>query len=139
MIGPGATPLCQACSDEAVQVPPSERADASFEAEARGAVGGVCGFYQVGVCRYGLKLNHLGTAGFGPWLHLPGFHLGYLFLTHSHVFIDPFSVGLKEKHVKHPCYFDTHPKKVTGAGTQPELAIEGYLQAIKRSSVKEHS
>ena len=27
------------------------------------------------------KLNHPGTAGFGPGLHLLGFHLGYLFLT----------------------------------------------------------
>ena len=24
------------------------------------------------------------TAGFSPWFHLPGFHLGYLLLTHSH-------------------------------------------------------
>ena len=25
------------------------------------------------------------TAGFSPWFHLPGFHLGYPFLTHSHI------------------------------------------------------
>ena len=35
-------------------------------------------------CGYGSKLNQ-GTAGFSPWLHLPGFHFGHLFLTHSHV------------------------------------------------------
>ena len=34
---------------------------------------------------YGSKLTHHGTAGFGPWFHLLGFHLGYLFLTHSHI------------------------------------------------------
>ena len=28
----------------------------------------------------------VGTAGFGPWFHLPGFPFGYLFLTHTHVF-----------------------------------------------------
>ena len=33
---------------------------------------------------YGSQLNHQGTAGFSPWFHLPGFHLGHLFLTHSH-------------------------------------------------------
>ena len=31
------------------------------------------------------KLNHEGTAGFSPCFHLPRFHLGYLFLTHSHL------------------------------------------------------
>ena len=36
-------------------------------------------------CGYGLKLNHQGTAGFGPCVHLQGFHFGYIFLTHSHV------------------------------------------------------
>ena len=30
---------------------------------------------------YGSKLSQ--TAGFGPCFHLPGFHRGYLFLTHS--------------------------------------------------------
>ena len=35
--------------------------------------------------RYGSKLNHQGTAGFGPCFHLPGFHFGYIFLTHSHM------------------------------------------------------
>ena len=33
---------------------------------------------------YGSKLSHQGTAGFGPCVHLPGFHFGYLFLTHTH-------------------------------------------------------
>ena len=31
------------------------------------------------------KLNHQGTAGFGHGFHLPGFHFGYPFLTHSHL------------------------------------------------------
>ena len=30
----------------------------------------------------GSKLSHQGTADFGPCCHLPGFHFGYLFLTH---------------------------------------------------------
>ena len=34
---------------------------------------------------YGSKLSHQGTAGFGPCFHLPWLHLGYLFLTHSHM------------------------------------------------------
>ena len=34
---------------------------------------------------YGSKLHHQGTAGFGPCFHLPGFHFGNLFLTHSPV------------------------------------------------------
>ena len=29
----------------------------------------------------GSKLNQQGTADFGPWFHLPGFHVGYLLLT----------------------------------------------------------
>ena len=29
-------------------------------------------------------VSHEGTAVFGPWFHLPGFHFGYLFLTHTH-------------------------------------------------------
>ena len=33
---------------------------------------------------YGSKLSHQGTAGCSPSFHLPGPHLGYLFLTHSH-------------------------------------------------------
>ena len=33
---------------------------------------------------YGTKFSHQGTAGFSPWFHLPGFHFGYPFLTHSH-------------------------------------------------------
>ena len=31
----------------------------------------------------GSKLNHQGTAGCSPSFHLPGFHFGYIFLTHS--------------------------------------------------------
>ena len=34
---------------------------------------------------YGSKLNHQGTAGFGPCFHLSGFHCGHVFLTHSRV------------------------------------------------------
>ena len=34
---------------------------------------------------YGSKLNHQGTAGFSPCFHLPGFHFGYIFLTHSQI------------------------------------------------------
>ena len=30
-------------------------------------------------------MKHQGTAGFSPFSHLPGFHFGYLFLTHSHL------------------------------------------------------
>ena len=32
---------------------------------------------------YGSKFNHRGTAGFRTGFHLPGFHFGYLLLTHS--------------------------------------------------------
>ena len=32
---------------------------------------------------YESTLNHQGTAGFGPFFHLPGFYFGYLFLTHT--------------------------------------------------------
>ena len=35
-------------------------------------------------CEYEPKQNHQGTAGFSPWFHLPGFHFGCPFLTHSH-------------------------------------------------------
>ena len=35
----------------------------------------------VSISYLGYKLNHNKTAGFSPWFHLPGFHLGYLFLT----------------------------------------------------------
>ena len=38
---------------------------------------------------YGSKSNHQGTAGFGPCFHLLGLHLGYLFLTHSHISARP--------------------------------------------------
>ena len=34
---------------------------------------------------YGSKLNHQGTAGFSPCFHLPGFHFGYIFLTHGYL------------------------------------------------------
>ena len=34
---------------------------------------------------YGSKLDHQGTAGFGPCFHLQGFHFGYICLTHSHI------------------------------------------------------
>ena len=34
---------------------------------------------------YGSKLNHQGTADFSPCFHLPGFHFGYLCLTHSQI------------------------------------------------------
>ena len=34
---------------------------------------------------HGSKLNHQGTAGFGPCFHLPGFRFGYIFLTHSQI------------------------------------------------------
>ena len=33
----------------------------------------------------GSKLNHQGTTGFGPCCHLPGFHFGYLVLTHCQI------------------------------------------------------
>ena len=36
-------------------------------------------------CGCGSKLIHQGTAGLSPCFHLPRFHFGYLFLTHSHV------------------------------------------------------
>ena len=29
----------------------------------------------------GLKLKHQGTVGFGPFFHLPGLHMGYLFVN----------------------------------------------------------
>ena len=32
-----------------------------------------------------LDMGMEGPAGFSPWFHLPGFHFGYLFLTHSHL------------------------------------------------------
>ena len=32
-------------------------------------------------------VDHDGTAGFSPCFHLPGFRFGYLFLTHSHIYI----------------------------------------------------
>ena len=32
-----------------------------------------------------VKIKPPGTAGFGRWLHVEGFHFGYPFLTHSHV------------------------------------------------------
>ena len=35
---------------------------------------------------YGSQLDHQGTAGFSLCFHLPGFHFGYLFLTHTHLF-----------------------------------------------------
>ena len=38
---------------------------------------GFCQCYESFGC--GSKLNHQGTAGFGPCCHLPGFHFGYLF------------------------------------------------------------
>ena len=41
----------------------------------------------------GSKLSHQGTAGSCLWFHLPGFHFGHLFLTHSHV-------GLSQKLVQ---------------------------------------
>ena len=40
---------------------------------------GALGHAQDEVCGYGSKLNHQGTAGFGPYSHLPGFHFGYFF------------------------------------------------------------
>ena len=36
-------------------------------------------------CGHGSKLNLQVTAVFSPWFHLPGFHVGHIFLTHSHV------------------------------------------------------
>ena len=33
----------------------------------------------------GSKLNRRGYAGFGPCFHLPGFHFGTGFLSHSHI------------------------------------------------------
>ena len=42
--------------------------------------------------RGGSKLNHQETAGFSPCFHLPGFHFGYLFLTHSHVCVTTASI-----------------------------------------------
>ena len=38
---------------------------------------------------YGSKLNHQGTTGFSPCVHLPKFHVGYRFLTHSIPIFDP--------------------------------------------------
>ena len=43
-----------------------------------------------GTSGYGSKLIHQGTADFSPCFHLPGFHFGYLFLTHSQVKRDRF-------------------------------------------------
>ena len=58
-------------------------------AESRGAHG--AGVPSKRICLgqaeygYGTQLNHQGTAGFSPCFHLPGFHLGYLFLTHRNM------------------------------------------------------
>ena len=38
---------------------------------------------------YGSKMNHQGTAGLSPCFHFPGFHFGYIFLTHCHMGILP--------------------------------------------------
>ena len=35
----------------------------------------------------GSKFNHQGTTGFSSWFHLPGFHFGYPFLTHSQLIL----------------------------------------------------
>ena len=40
---------------------------------------------------YGSKLNHLELEGFSADSHLPGFHFGYLLLTHSHISICVYS------------------------------------------------
>ena len=37
---------------------------------------------------YGSKLNYQGTAGFSPSFYVPGFHFGYMFLTHRHLFAE---------------------------------------------------
>ena len=34
-----------------------------------------------------MSVGQIGTTGFSPWFHLPGFHFGYPFLTHSHVIV----------------------------------------------------
>ena len=39
--------------------------------------------------RAGSKLIHQRTAGFSPWFHFPRFHFGHLFLTHSHITLNP--------------------------------------------------
>ena len=43
----------------------------------------------------GSELSHQGTAGFSPWFHLPGFHFGYPFWTHSHSQINDQGVRAK--------------------------------------------
>ena len=49
-----------------------------------------CNFFVAHLAAYdnmngcGSKLNYQGTAGCSPSFHLPGFHFGYIFLTHSH-------------------------------------------------------
>ena len=60
----------------------AEAAQVSFWALARGPAGPLD--LLLGALGYGSKLRHQ-TAGFSPCFHLPGFHLGYLFLTHSHL------------------------------------------------------
>ena len=49
------------------------------------ACGEILGAKAVGGYGYGSKESHQETAGFSPSFHLPGFHLGYIFLTHSHI------------------------------------------------------
>ena len=59
-------------------------ASAPRDVAASFATAGEVGFLVFGY-GYGSKLNHPATAGFSPWFHLPGLHLGYLFLSHSHM------------------------------------------------------
>ena len=47
----------------------------------------LCLFLALLVFGCGSKLNNWGYASFSLWFHLPGFHFGYAFLTHSHLFV----------------------------------------------------
>ena len=45
---------------------------------------------ELTLSRVWVKLSHQGTTGFSPWFHLPGFHFGHQFLTHTQV-VSPWS------------------------------------------------
>ena len=63
---------------------------------------------------YGSKSHHQGTAGFSPWFHLPGLHVGYHFLTHSRS-----SLGSREVKAKAPDALMEDQLEGMAFGTRP--------------------
>ena len=90
--------------------------------------------HRTTICLYGRgsKLTGRGYAGFGPCFHLPGFHFGTGFLSHSHMDVSSKLWFLKMVEVPSRFPLARTPKKVDSPFSEKHRHMIAIWRALGR-------